>query len=212
MASIIMFPMFRAATILAMSLAPMLAFAQTPPPGVPYDASKHPDPIVTFVEEKDFKAVPYEQAKKEAGIELLGLSQDEGRRNSVELADGRFAKNMSLAGFRTDVTFYPVVRQKFKLAGGSELMLCSFRFPKVILPREYVRLILTEAAIEKKKKPSEMRFGGSAPETLEIRGAPGLLFEKDGQITVYWQEEGAGHTATASMPRKELFRLLEDLL
>ena len=40
----------------------------------------------------------------------------------------------------------------------------------------------------------------------------GLLFEKDGQITVYWQEDGVGHTATASLPRKELFRVIEDLL
>ena len=195
--------------ILALSAA---ATAQTPPPGVPFDASKHPNPIITFVEEKDFRPASYEQAKKDAGIEFLGLSQDEGKRESVEVADGRFVKNMSILNFRTDVTFYPVVRQKFKLAGGMDLVLYSFKFPRVALPREYARIILNEAAIEKKKKPSEMRFGGTAPEQLEIRGARGLLWEKDGQTTIYWQEEGVGHVVMAMLDRQELFRVIEDLL
>ena len=68
------------------------------------------------------------------------------------------------------------------------------------------------ASVEKKKKPSETRFGGEKPETLEIRGARALLFEKDGSTTVYWQEGGIGHTATSSMPRKDLFEVIEDLL
>jgi len=204
--------MFPVVMFLFALLFSSVAAAQTPPPGAPFDASKHPNPIVTFVEEKDFKPVTYDKAKADAGIELLGLSQDEGKRGSVELADGRLAKNMSILNFRTDVTFYPVVRQKFRLANGSDLILYSFRFPKVTLPREYARKILNEAAIEKKKKPSEMRFGGTAPEQLEIRGARGLLFDKDGQITVYWQEEGVGHVAMASLARQELFRVVDDLL
>jgi hypothetical protein len=208
-----MLAMFRVALFLLVIVVSTLpAAGQTPPPGAPFDASRHPNPIVTFVEEKDFKSVTYDQAKKDAGIELLGLSQDEGKRESVELADGRFVKNMSILGFRTDVTFYPVVREKYKLASGSNLVLYSFRFPRVTLPREYARMILNEAAIEKKKKPSEMRFGGTAPEQLEIRGARGLLWEKEGQITVYWQEEGVGHVAMAPLPRQELFRVIEDLL
>ena len=207
-----MMSMFPVVMFLFALLFSSVAAAQTPPPGAPFDASKHPNPIVTFVEEKDFKPVTYDKAKADAGIELLGLSQDEGKRGSVELADGRLAKNMSILNFRTDVTFYPVVRQKFRLANGSDLILYSFRFPKVTLPREYARKILNEAAIEKKKKPSEMRFGGTAPEQLEIRGARGLLFDKDGQITVYWQEEGVGHVAMASLERQELFRVVDDLL
>ena len=204
--------MFPVVMFLFALLFSSVAAAQTPPPGVPFDASKHPNPIVTFVEEKDFKPVTYDKSKADAGIDLLGLSQDEGKRGSVELADGRLVKNMSILNFRTDVTFYPVVRQKFRLANGSDLILYSFRFPKVTLPREYARKILNEAAIEKKKKPSEMRFGGTAPEQLEIRGARGLLFDKDGQITVYWQEEGVGHVAMASLERQELFRVVDDLL
>jgi len=205
--------MFRAATFLLAVSTTAVAFAQTPPPGTPFDASKHPNPIVTYVETKDFKPVAPDRVKSEAGIDLLGFSQDEGKRESLEIADGRFVKNMSILGIRTDVTFYPVVRQKFKLTdSGADLVMYSFRFPKVALPPDFTRVVLNEAAIEKKKKPSEMRFGGEKPETFSIRGAGALLFEKDGQTTVYWQEDGVGHTVTANLPRKELFGIIEDLL
>lgn len=190
-----------------------LAAAQTPPPGPPFDASKHPNPIITWVESKDFKSIPSDQVKKEAGIELIGISQDEGKRESLEIADGRFVKNMPILSVRTDVTFYSVVRQKFMLKDVGELVLYSFKFPRVALPQDFSRIVLNEAALEKKKKPAEMRFGGAKPEVLDIRGARALLFENEGgSLTVYWQEQGVGHTATASLPRKELFEIIEDLL
>ena len=208
-----MLTMIRAATFLFIILTATAALAQTPPPGNPYDPARHPNPIITFVEQKDFKPTDYEQAKKDAGMEFLGLSQSEGKRESVEIADGKFVKNMPiLSGIRTDVTFYPVVRQKFKLAAGPELIVHSFKFPKVSLPPNFGKIILDEAAVEKKKKPSEMRFGGSVAEKLEIRGREGLLFEKDGLTTIYWQEDGVAHTAAAPLPRRELFRIIEDLL
>jgi hypothetical protein len=214
--SIIMFAMFRPVTfLLTVTIALVgsnVVCAQTPPPGAPFDASKHPNPIITFVESKDFRTVPTDQVKKESGIDLIGISQDEGKRGPVEIADGRFVKNMSIIGVRTDVTFYPVVRQTFTLKSGSDLVLYSFRFPKVALPQDFTRIVLNEAALEKKKKPSEMRFGGAKPEVLEIRGARGFLFEDEGKITVYWQEQGVGHTATSSLPRKDLFEVIEDLL
>ena len=198
-------PMFRTVTFLSLILASTAVFGQTPPPGAPYDATKHPNPIITYVENKDFKPGT-------ADMDLLGFSESEGKRESVEIAEGKYVKNMSILTIRTEVTFYPVVRQRFKLSGGVDLVLHSFRFPKVALPRDFTRFVLHEAATEKKKKPGEMRFGGAAPEQLEIRGIPGLLFDKDGEITIYWVEEGVGHTATASMPRRELFRVIEDLL
>jgi hypothetical protein len=207
-----MFTMFRIATFLAMTFSSMVVFAQTPPPGAPFDASKHPNPIITFVEMKDFKPETSEQVKKDTDIELLGLSQDAAKRESIAIAAGRFLKNMSILGVRTDVTFYPVVRQTFKLAEGPDLVLYSFRFPKVALPQDFTRIVLNEAALEKKKKPAEMRFGGAKPETFDIRGARALLFENDGQITVYWQEQGVGHTVTSTVPRKQLFEIIEDLL
>jgi hypothetical protein len=209
-----MFGMFRAATFLILVVGATTAFAQAPPPGVPYDANKHPNPIITYVEEKDFKATTPEQIRKDAGIELLGLSQDEAKREALEMADGRFVKNVAILNLRSDVTYYPVIRQKFKLAAGSDVVMYSFRFPKVALPipPNFTQIVLNEAAVERKKKPSEMRFGGEKPETFGIRGSPALLFEKDGQTTVYWQEEGVGHTVTSRLPRKELFNVIEDLL
>ena len=211
-----MLAMFRPLSFLLAAVAvpacSMLLFGQTPPPGAPFSSAKHPNPIVTFVELKDFKPITTEQVRKESGIELLGLSQQEGKRETVEIADGRFVRNMSILGIRTDVTFYPVVRQKFRLTEGGDFVLHSFRFPKVALPQDFTRIVLNEAAIERKKKPSEMRFGGAKPETLEVRGAPGLLFENDGELTVYWQEEGIGHAATARLSRSDLFQIIDDLL
>ena len=119
---------------------------------------------------------------------------------------------MQILGVRTDVTLYAVVRQTFRLTEGGEFIVYSFKFPKVALPRDFTEIVLNEAAVEKKKKPSQMRFGGSKPETLEIRGLPALLFEEEGAVTVYWQERGVGHTATARLSRSELFQLIEDLL
>jgi len=211
-----MLAMFYSLTFLlvaALVLAgPAPAAAQTPPPGAPFDAAKHSNPIITFVETKEFKQTQAEQARKDSGMELLGLSRDEGVLESVAIADGRFVRNMSILGIRTDVTLYPVVRQTFKLTGGANLVLHSFRFPRVSLPRDFTKIVLNEAALEKKKKPSEMRFGGAKPETLEIRGVPGLLFEDGGPITVYWQENGVAHTATATLSRQELFIVIDDLL
>ena len=214
---IIMLPMLRPASFLvvvALFIESSPAVAQTPPPGAPFDAAKHPNPIVTFVELKDFKPVDSQQATKESGVELMGISKEDGQRTSIDMADGRFVKNMSILGIRTDVTLYPVVRQRFKLSAGTDLVLYSFRFPRVALPKDFARIVLNEAAVEKRKKPSEMRFGGEKPEVLEIRGAPGLLFEneRDGEITIYWQENGIGNAATAKLPRREFFKIIEDLL
>ena len=205
--------MSRTAVVLMLVLFPVVAPAQTPPPGNPYDPARYPNPIITFVEDKDFKDADYADVQKDAGIEILGLSQSEGKRESMAIAAGKFVKSMPiLGGIRTDVTFYPVIRQNFKLAAGSDLLLHSFRFPKVSLPANFGKAVLNEAAVEKKKKPAEMRFGGLGPEVLEIRGTQGLLFEKDGKTTVYWEEAGVGHTATSTLPRRELFRIIEDLL
>lgn len=205
--------MFRAATFLLASVVAGSAFAQTPPPGPPFDPGKHPNPIVTYVETKDFKPVNADQVKGAAGIDLLGLSQDEAKRESLDIAEGRYVKNMTILNIRTEVTFFPVVRQKFKLNdGGAEIVMYSFRFPKVALPQNFTEIVLNEAAIEKKKKPAEMRFGGEKAEMFDIRGRPALYFEKDGQITVYWQEEGVGHTVTAKLTCNELFNIIDDLL
>src|SRR3989442_341808 len=97
------------------------------------------------------------------------------------------------------------------------LFLFAFLFPSVAAAQTPP----PRAPVDPSKQPNpivtfveakEMRFGGTAPEQLEIRGARGLLFDKEGQITIYWQEEGVGHVAMASLARQELFRVVDDLL
>lgn len=203
-----MFVMIRLTTfLLLLAVTATLGVAQVPP-GDPYDAAKHPNPIVTYVATAAFRTSSFADAQKAADIELIGLSGEEGSLVSVDLADAAL-RTIRVMGRNVDVTFYPVVRQNFQLKSGGGLVIYSFKNPKSSVPRA----ILDQAAVAKPKNPAEGRFGpGPGPEQLEIRDSQGLLFEKDGQVTVFWQEAGACHTATASMPRRDLFRLLEDLL
>ena len=64
-------PMTRTAVVLMLGLFPVAALAQTPPPGNPYDPARYPNPIITFVEDKDFKEADYAAVQKDAGIEIL---------------------------------------------------------------------------------------------------------------------------------------------
>jgi hypothetical protein len=186
-------------------------FAQVPP-GVPYDASKHPNPIVTYVSKSSFQAATYEEAKDIADIELIGLSQEEGRRESIEMAQPTL-KKVKVGPRDVDVTFYPVIRQVFRLADGGAFTLHSFKFPRTAIPPQIAAQVLNEAAFLKTKKPEDARFGlAPLPEMLDIRGSEALLFDIDGELTVFWTEDGVVHTATAKIPQKDLFRLVEDLL
>ena len=198
-------------TLSAVLLLAMPAFAQVPP-GPPYDPAKHPNAIVTYVTNGDFKASNYAEARDLSDIELLGLSQNEGRRDSIQVAETSM-KKVKIGGRDADVTLYPVVRQTFTLTDGSRFVLHSFKFPRVPFPPQLAERILNEAAFLKMKKPEEGRFGlGPAPEQLEIRGSDALLFDNEGELTVFWTEDGAAHTATAKVAQRELFRLIEDLL
>jgi hypothetical protein len=190
---------------------PSWAAAQVPP-GEPYDPAKHPNPIITYVTTADFKTSNYQDAQDDAGIELLGLSQTEGQRESIVVAPG-MTKKVRIANVNAEVTYYSVVRQTFKLNNGSELLLHSFKFPRIGLRDDIAWTILQQAAIEKKKDPKQMRFGGiDPPEEVDIRGREALLFDRDGLLIMYWQEDGVGHTASASLEQQEFFRILEDLL
>ncbi len=202
-----MFAMFLLTGFLLILLVSAPALAQVPP-GIPYVPARHPNPIITYVELKDFRTATYSEAERLAGIELLGLSEAEGKRTSVETADGGRQK-IKIFRREVEVVFYPVVRQVFELRKGGQLVLYSFRTPKSPVPPP----VLDEAAFAKSKKPEEERFGGvTKPERIDLRGGPGLLFESDGDSTVFWQEDGRACTATAKLPQDELIRVLEDLL
>ena len=203
--------MFRMTSFVFTLLLPGLCLAQVPP-GEPYDPAKHPNPILTYVTNANFSMSTYGDATDISGIDLMGLAQSEATRESIQLARGAMRRTR-IGPFSVEITYYPVVRQTFKLVDGGDFVLHSFKFPRTGLPPNDARILLNQAAVEQKKDPREMRFGGvTAPEELDIRGREALLFEKDGVITVYWVEAGVGHTVTAKLPRRELFRLIEDLL
>ena len=198
---------YRASLLLLLGTA--VAYAQVPA-GVPYDAKKHPNQIVTWVEQKDFKAVPFVEASEKVGVDLMSLSRDEGERTSVELATpGAARQKIRSYGEEYEVTFYPVMRQTYKLKSGSTLLLYTFRFPRALTTGEFLNM----TAFGKPPRGITPRFGSSPlPEQIDIRGVPGLYFDDGKHRTIYWFELGAGYSVTTNASKEELFKVLEDLL
>jgi hypothetical protein len=180
------------------------------PAGLPFDSSKHPNPVVTWVETKNFKATTFAAAVAAVGVDTMSLSQDEGRRESVELATPSAARQrVRLAGEDVDVTFYPVMRQNYKLKSGHTFVLYTFRFPRALTGAD----VLNAAAFGRPVRGARPRFGSvPIPDRIEIRGNPGLYFEDPKQRSVYWFELGAAHSATTDAPKAEFFDVLDDLL
>jgi hypothetical protein len=180
------------------------------PAGVSYDPAKHPNPIVTWVQEKDFKPTTFSAAAEAVGVDLVSLSQDEGQRQSVELASpSQGRQRVRVAGLEIEVTFYPVMRQNYILKSGHTFVLYSFRFPRAATTAE----MLNQAAFGRPPRGTTPRFGTLAvPDRIEIRNQPGLYFDDGKKRHVYWFERGTSHSATSDAPRDEIFRVLDDLL
>jgi hypothetical protein len=180
------------------------------PAGIPFNPSKHSNPIVTWVEDKNFKPATFSAAVAAVGVDTMSLSQDEGRRESVELASPSPARQrVRLAGEDVEVTFYPVMRQNYKLKSGHSFVLYTFRFPRALTSAD----VLNAAAFGRQIRGATPRFGSlPVPDRIEIRGNPGLYFDSPKQRTVYWFELGAAHTATTDASKDEFFEVLEDLL
>jgi hypothetical protein len=198
---IIISPMIRIVTFLLAVVVAAPLVAQIPP-GDAFDPAKHINPIVTFVLIKDFQASNYKDAGVAAGMPLLGFSKETANLETVELAQAGI-QNVKQGRNTMKVTFYPVVRQTFKLADGTKVILHSFKNPR----------IPNNPFGDRGRDPKFKRFGDEpAPEEVEIRDTHGWMFEKDGSVTVGWLEDGVFHTATSSLPRRSFFRILEDLL
>jgi hypothetical protein len=186
-----------------------LAVAQVPA-GVPYDAKKHPNPIVTWVNEKDFQKSSFLEAAEKAGVELMSLSKEEGERTAVQIAVPATSRvKLRLVQDEFEVTFYPVVRQNYKLKSGKMLQLYTFRFPRALTTAD----VLNRAAFQKPPRGVLPRFGElTLPERMDIRDVPGLYFD-DGKLrTIYWFELNAGYSITTDADKDELFKVLDDLL
>lgn len=186
------------------------------PAGPPYRRGTHPNPIVTFVTDDDFAPATYEEAREKAGIELMGLSEDVGARESISVSDS-FVDEVRILGNDTDVLFYPVVRQRFRLADGQAFVLYSFRDPyPADIPPDRLVDVLDRHAFSTSGRPEERRFGDNpGPEQLEFRGSFALLFDyagEAGERVLFWQDERASHVAVTGVSRERLFRIASDLL
>jgi len=195
--------------VLILVLGAAVAYSQVPA-GVPYDPKKHPNPIVTWIEQKDFQKVPFAEASGKVGVELMSLSRDEGERTSVELATPPSARQKIRSyGEEYEATFYPVMRQTYKLKSGSTFLIYTFRFPRAMTTADFLNM----TAFGKPPRGITPRFGSSPlPDQIDIRGVPGLYFDDGKKRTIYWFELGAGYAVTTDAPKEELFRVLEDLL
>jgi len=199
-----------ATTTVAAQNREMMQMLQIVPPGPPYDPDKHINPVITYVLAKDFKPSSYKEAQEAADVQLLGVSKDIASTDRIDVA---LTTPDTAKDLKIDVrgTFYPVVRQILKSSEGHEVVLCSFKPPKV--QEVGSRLTLPFPIPGRDSKDAKKRFGPiPPPEQMEIRGRFGLIFENDGKITIAWQEEGIVHTATTTASRKELFRVVDDLL
>jgi hypothetical protein len=180
------------------------------PAGVPFNPSKHPNPIVTWVEEKTFKPATFAAAVAAVGVDTMSLSQEQGRRESVELATPSPARQkIRMAGEDVEVTFYPVMRQNYKLKSGHSFVLYTFRFPRALTSADVLNMV----AFGRPARGTTPRFGLlPVPDRVEIRGNPGLYFDNAKERTVYWFELGAAHSATTDASKDELYEVLDDLL
>src|ERR1051326_5433369 len=107
--------MGRILCFVAMLLTVTTAGAQVPP-GYPYRVNEHPNPILTFVTNQDFRPSTFADAQKLTGMELLGISKEKGRQESVEVAAiPATTRKVQLIGETYDLGFYPGGRQAFVL-------------------------------------------------------------------------------------------------
>jgi len=190
-------------------MATGLVLAQVPA-GVPFEAEKHPNPVITWVSEKDFKPVSFREAAVTVGFEVMGLSRDQAERTSVEIATPANARQrLRMVNEQFEVTFYPVMRQNYKLKSGKSFQLYTFRFPRALTSAD----VLNQAAFGRPPRGTVPRFGSlPLPDRIEIRDAPGLYFDEGKRRTIYWFELGASYSVTTEADKDELFRVLEDLL
>jgi hypothetical protein len=207
---------FRTTTFLATLFYAVAAFGQVPP-GNPYEPGKHPNPIVTYIKTKDFRMTTYADAKKVSGFDPLGLSEKEGERQSIEIAEPK-PENQKIALPNDEfplikVEYFPVVRQTYLLKTGLVLVLDGFKFPKVPIPMNDLTPILNNAAFRPGDKFWKSRFGPSTvPERVTVRGVAGLLFDDNHEFVLFWREGTECYVVKTKASRADLFRIAADLL
>jgi hypothetical protein len=187
------------------------------PPGMPFDPAKNPNPIETFLRNQDFKPSTYAEARKVVGFDPLGLSGKEGKAVSVEV--GTPAQATQKIALPSDefptikVDFSPVFRQVYILTSGEMLTLDAFKFPKVPIPLNELTDVLNSAAFRPGSKTWKARFGPTnPPERLMVRDTAALLFDDNHEFVLFWREGEDCYVIKTTAARKDLFRLVDDLL
>jgi len=212
--------MIRIATFVAVlcitAASTATALAQVPP-GVSYLPDKHPNAIVTFVRIQDFKSATYIEAQKRMGFDPLGMSGQNGKRKSIEVALPMPAiQKIQLPDDEyplVKVEFSPVMRQTYVLNGGDEFVLDAFRFPKVPIPLNLMTGVLNNAAFTPGGKNWKPRFGAAiTPERMMVRGVAALLFDDNKEFVIFWREGTECYVVKSKAPRSELIRIIDDLL
>jgi hypothetical protein len=206
----------RTTTFIAALLFAAPVFSQVPP-GVPFDPMKHPNPIVTYIKSKDFRPTTYADARKLAGFDPLGLSEKEGERQSIEIAEPKPAtQKIELPNDEfplIKVEYFPVVRQSYLLKTGMTLVLDAFKFPKVPIPMNDLTGVLNNAAFRPGEKYWKPRFGPSTvPERVTVRGVAALLFDDNQEFVLFWREGTECYIVKTKASRADLFRIAADLL
>ena len=182
------------------------------PAGPPFDPDIHPNPIVTFVRSSDFAPTTCDEAADNAGIEIVGLSSGTATRESIEITEGS-VDEVKILGRDIETLFFPVVRQRFELKAGGTLTLYSFRDPSPDIADRFLISVLNQHAFASEDDPEKARFGGvAAPEQLGVLGVPALLFNNDGELTLFWQDRNTSYVADSTIDPDALLRLVEDLL
>jgi len=192
------------------------AFGQVPP-GPAYNPGKHPNPVVTYIQTKDFKKATYSEAKKAVGFDPLGLSEKEGDRQSMEVAlPNPATQRVTLPDEEfpfIKVEYYPVVRQTYLLKSGNVLVLDAFKFPRVPIPLNDMTGVLNDAAFWPGNKYWKPRFGpATVPERVSVRGLAALLFDDNKEFVLFWREGTECYVIKTKASRTDLFRIAADLL
>jgi len=199
----------------ALSLA-VTVFGQVPP-GVSYNPGKHPNAIVTYIKTKDFKKTTYADAKKVTEFDPLGLSEKEGKLQSIEIAlPNPATPKIALPNDEfplIKVEYFPVIRQTYQLKSGGVLVLDAFKFPRVPIPMNDLTGILNNAAFRPGDKYWKARFGpATVPERVSVRGLAALLFDDNHEFVLFWREGTECYVIKTKAPRADLFRIAADLL
>src|SRR5215475_12945323 len=76
------------------------------PPGPLYDPAKHVNPLITYVQTKDFKPSSYKEAQEAADVQTLGISKETGTLESIALAQPPVDAQKELK-LNVKANFYP---------------------------------------------------------------------------------------------------------